>query len=89
MGNGLDHHQVFRLQTRETIRAYVRELAGWNEREAQGALLAAVELIERAKHDPELADNLLAAEPANLDALINGAPTKKPVESGSSEEDDD
>jgi hypothetical protein len=34
------------------------------------------------------ADNLLAAEPANLDALINGAPTKKPVESDPPEEND-
>jgi hypothetical protein len=89
MGNGLDHHRVFRLQMRETIRAYVRELAGWNEREAQGALLAAVELIERAKHDPELADNLLAAEPANLDALINGTPTKTPIVPGPAEEEGD
>jgi hypothetical protein len=87
MGNGLDHHQVFRLQTRETIRAYVRELAGWDEKEAQGALLAAIELVERAKHDSELADNLLAAEPKDLDGLINGTPTKTPVKPGPTEED--
>lgn len=85
MGNGLDPHQVFRLQTRESIRTYVRELAGWDERTAQDALLAALELIERAKNDAELADNLLAAEPPDLDALINGAPTRTPVEPGPAE----
>jgi hypothetical protein len=84
MGNGLDHHQVFQLQTRESIRAYVRELAGWDEGVARDAHLAALELIERAKHDAGLADNLLAAEPADLDALINGAPTRTPVEPGPS-----
>jgi hypothetical protein len=85
MGNSLDHHQVFQLQSRESIRAYIRELAGWDEGVARDALLAALELIERAKHNPELADNLLAAEPADLDALINGAPTKTPFEPGPAE----
>jgi len=78
MDSGLDSHQVFQLQTRESIRAYVRELAGWDGGAAQNALLAALELIERAKRDPELADNLLAVEPADLDALLNGGPTETP-----------
>lgn len=87
MSDGLDYNQVFQLQIRENARAYVRELAGWDKNEAMDAHLAAIQLIERAKHDPELADNLLAAEPADLDALINGAPTKTPVEPGSAEKD--
>ena len=78
MAGSLDYNQVFQLQTRENIRAYVRELAGWDQRKARDAHLEAIELIERAKEDPELADNLLAAEPADLDELINGSPTKTP-----------
>lgn len=84
MSDGLDYNQAFRLQMRENVRAYVRELAGWDKQEAMDAHLAAIQLIERAKQDPELASNLLAAEPADLDALINGAPTKTPVEPSSS-----
>jgi hypothetical protein len=74
--DGLDYNQVFKLQLRETIRAYVRRLAGWDQQAVDDDHLAALELIERAKHDPELADNLLAAEPMDLDALINGSPTE-------------
>lgn len=80
MSDGLDYNQVFQLQMRENVRAYVRELAGWDRREAQDAHLAAIRLIERAKQDPDLADKLLAAEPADLDSLINGSPTGDPVE---------
>jgi hypothetical protein len=79
---GLNYNQVLQLQIRETVRAYVRELAGWDKQVARDAHFAAIQLIERAKHDPELADNLLAAEPADLDALINGSPTKTFVEPG-------
>lgn len=68
--------QVFQLQMRENIRAYVRELAGWNRGEAQNAHLAAVQLIEDAKSDPELATKLLIAEPTDLDQLINGTPVE-------------
>ena len=64
---------------RENVRAYVRELAGWDQKKAVDAHLAAVELIERAKDDPELAKNLLAEEPENLDQLIDGAPIGTPV----------
>lgn len=78
--DGLDYNQVFQLQMRENVRAYVRELAGWDKQEAMDAHLAAIQLIERAKDDPELADHLLAAEPTDLDALINGSPTGTPVE---------
>jgi hypothetical protein len=81
-GDGLNYNQVFQLQLRETIRAYVRELAGWEAQAARDAHIAAIELIERAKHDPKLADNLIAAEPADLEELINGSPTKTPVEPG-------
>jgi hypothetical protein len=63
---------------RETIRAYVRELAGWEAKLARDAHLAAIELIERAKHDPDLANSLLAAEPTDLEELINGSPTETP-----------
>jgi hypothetical protein len=80
VSDGLDYNQVFRLQLRESTRAYVRELAGWDEQVARDAHLTALELIERGKNDPVLAKNLLAAEPADLDALINGAPTESPVE---------
>jgi hypothetical protein len=80
MNAGLDYNQAFQLQLRESTRAYVRKLAGWDEQAARDACLAALELIERAEHDPELADNLLAAEPTDLDELINGSPTKTPVE---------
>jgi hypothetical protein len=75
MAGGLDHYQVFQLQMRETIRAYVRELAGWDTRRAQDSQLVAIEMIQRAKSDQVLADELLAAEPEDLDQLINGAPT--------------
>ncbi len=78
MGNALDSSQVLQLQTRESIRAYVRELAGWDGAAAKEALLAALELIDRAKHDPDLAGNLFDAEPPDLDALINGTPTETP-----------
>jgi hypothetical protein len=78
-GDGLNYNQVFQLQLRETIRTYVRELAGWDGDVAHGAFLAALELIERAKNDPALAAELLAAEPSDLDALINGTPTKRTV----------
>lgn len=81
MGNALNSSQVFQLQTHESVRAYVRELAGWDGAAAKEALLVALELIDRAKHDPELAGNLLAAEPTDLDALIDGTP----VEPGSVE----
>jgi hypothetical protein len=76
MSDGLNYNQVFQLQMRENVRAYVRELAGWDKQGARDAHLAAIQLIERAEHDPELADHLLAAEPTDLDALINGTPTK-------------
>ena len=83
MSDGLDYNQVFRLQMRENVRAYVRELAGWDKQEARDAHLAAIQLIERAKDDPELAEHLLAAEPASLEALIDGAPVKPgPAETG-------
>ena len=86
MGDGLDYNQVFQLQMRENARAYVRELAGWDKQAARDAHLAAIELIERAKHDPELADSLLAAEPTDLAALIDGAPTKTSIEPGPTEQ---
>jgi len=85
MDDGLDYNQVFQLQLRETVRAYVRELAGWEARVARDAHLAAIELIERAKHDPGLADDLLAAEPTDLEELINGSPTKTLLEPGPTE----
>jgi hypothetical protein len=84
--SGLNYNQVFQLQMRETIRAYVRELAGWDEQVARDAHLAAIHLIERAKDDPELADDLLASEPVDLDALINGSPTKTRIEADPTEE---
>lgn len=77
MSDGLDYNQVFQLQMRETIRTYVRELAGWEPDVARDANREAIELIERAKDDPKLAENLLEAEPTNLDELINGTPTKR------------
>jgi len=80
MGDSLDYNQVFQLQTRETIRAYVRELSGWDKNATRVAHLEAVELIERAKQDPELAEKLLAAEPTELDQLINGNPTMASVQ---------
>jgi hypothetical protein len=65
--------QVFQLQMRETIRTYVRELAGWNRDDAQRCLTEALELIERAKNDSDLAARLLAAEPKDLEDLLNGS----------------
>ncbi len=72
---------------RESVRVYVRELAGWDRREAEDAHLAAIRLIDRAKQDPELADNLFAADPTDLDGLINGGPTETPVDSSPAESD--
>jgi hypothetical protein len=76
MGDRLNASQVFQLQIREIIRSYVRELAGWDKKVAHASFIAALELIERAWHDPNLAAELLAAEPSDLDDLLNGAPTK-------------
>ncbi len=83
-GDGLHYNQVFQLQLRETVRAYVRELSGWEAQAARDAHFAAITLIEQAKNDPELANNLLAAEPKDLEELINGSPTKTPIEPGPS-----
>ena len=88
MRSGLDHHQVFQLQTRESIRAYVRELAGWDKRTATDALLVALKQIESAKNDPELAADLLAAEPKDLDGLLNGASIETPFERNLTAESD-
>jgi len=82
MSDGLGSNQVLQLQIREGVRAYVRELAGWDKQAAEDAYRAALELIERGRHDRELGENLLAAEPTELDGLIDGAPTKTPVEAG-------
>jgi hypothetical protein len=73
VGDALDASQVLQLQTREAIRAYVRELDGWDHETAQTALLEAIRLIEGAKSDPALAAKLLTSEPRNLDDLINGS----------------
>jgi hypothetical protein len=70
---GLTASQVFQVQIRETIRSYVRELAGWDKDEVHAALMDALALIERAKHDRDLADALLAAEPKDLDDLLHGS----------------
>ena len=67
MGDRLNASQVFQLQTIEIIRSYVRELAGWDNEVAHESFMAALELIERAGHDPDLATELLAAEPSDLD----------------------
>ncbi len=76
MGDGLNANQVLQLHWREIVRSYVRELDGWDEKVAQESFLAAAKLIDRAKDDPDLAAELLAAEPSDLDDLLNGAPTK-------------
>jgi hypothetical protein len=73
MRDRLDASQVFVLQTREIMRAYVRELAGWDQDMAKDDLLAALEQIEHAEQDPKLAAELLAAEPSDLDELISGS----------------
>ena len=65
--------QVYQLHMREIIRTYVRELAGWDTEDAQRQLIKTLELIERAKDDPDLGAKLLAAEPRDLDDLINGS----------------
>lgn len=52
MEDGLDYNQVFQLQARENVRAYVRELAGWDKDEAMDAFLIAVRLIDRASTIP-------------------------------------
>jgi hypothetical protein len=68
---GLTANQVFQVQIRETIRSYVCELAGWDKNEVHAALMDALALIERAKHDQDLADALLAAKPKDLDDLLH------------------
>jgi hypothetical protein len=69
----LNASQVFTLQTREAVRTYVRELAGWDKDEARASFRQALEVIERAENDPDMATILLATEPTDLDDLINGS----------------
>jgi hypothetical protein len=63
------------LVLRESIRCYVRRLAGWDNDKAKAAMREAVALISRAVHDPVLAAELKAAEPHDLDGLLNGTST--------------
>jgi hypothetical protein len=63
-------------------------LAGWDQRAAADSLLAALRQIESAKSDPELAADLLAAEPKDLEALINGTSIETPFEGDVTAESD-
>jgi len=72
-GTPLNASGIFQLQMREIIRTYVRELAGWDKDDAGRQFMQTLELIDRAKDEPDLGARLLAAEPKDLDDLINGS----------------